>query len=177
MIKKIFLKLFNILLTILILIYLILEELIWERIAEPLYAYFHELKLLQKFESVIKRQNRYTVLALFLVMFVVVEALGLGAFALFAAGQVIPATLVYTGKIPVTALTFWLFKAAETQLLSFAWFNVCYQTLLSLLNKIKTSAVYINVKAKIAAIKTRIKTVVAEPFKKVKAFFGWQIKS
>ena len=159
MFKKIFRSAFNTLLTILVLAYLILEEFIWDRIADPIYRFLHSLKILQRLESVIHRLNRYTLLIIFLLLFVAVELLGVVAIALIAQGQVLVATFIYAGKIPIAAFTFWLFKVAKDKLLTFGWFNYCYEGLLNIINKIKTSAVYINIKSKIHIVKAWLKNL------------------
>lgn len=158
MIRKLFSRLFNILLTILILIYLILEELIWDRIADPIYRFLHGLKILHHLEEVIQHLNRYTLLALFLLLFVAVELLGVFAIALIAQGLILPGIFLYAGKIPIAAFTFWLFRIAQDKLLTFTWFKFCYGAILTLINSIKTSRVYINIKTKLHNVKTWVKT-------------------
>jgi hypothetical protein len=175
MLKLLYRKIINALLTVLVFIYLILEELIWERIAEPIYDFIRELKILQTLEQVILRLNRYTVLTLFLALFVAVESLGVVAIGLFANGQVIVASVVYLGKIPITAFTFWLFKVAKDTLMSFAWFKVCYEWLMSILLKIKTSAIYVNIKSKILSVKMWFKAFWAsESVRRIKAMLGFK---
>lgn len=175
MFKMIYRKIVNLVLTILILIYLILEELIWERIAEPIYVFIRELKVLQTLEGSILRLNRYAVLILFLILFAAVELLGIIAIGLFAQGQAVIASVIYLGKIPITAFTFWLFKVAKDKLLGFAWFKFCYDGLLSVIHKIKNSAVYLNVKTKIGAVKMAFKAVLANaPVRRMKAMLGFK---
>lgn len=173
MFKMIYRKIVNIVLTISILIYLILDELIWERIAEPIYDFIRGLKLLQALEAHILKLNRYAILVLFLILFGTVELLGIIAIGLFAEGQVVIASMVYFGKIPLTAFTFWLFKVAKEQLISFAWFKFCYDVLLSIIHKIKTSANYLNIKAKMVSVKTAVKGLLASaPVRRIKAKLG-----
>ena len=172
MFKKFYRKTLNAVLTLLVLIYLILEELIWERIAEPIYEFIHGLKILQQVEITIVGLNRYALLVLFLFLFAVVEGLGIIAIGLFAQGLIIPATLLYAGKIPIAAFTFWVFKIAQDKLLTFVWFKFCYELLLSLLHTIKTSAIYLNIKAKIVAIKIWFKALWASAtVQRIKAVF------
>jgi len=165
----------NILLTILILIYLILEELIWERIAEPVYRFLHSLKLLQRLEQTIHGLNRYTILIIFLILFVVVEGLGIVAIGLFANGLPLLGTAVYAGKIPITALTFWLFKIAKDKLMTFAWFKWCYDGLQAIILKIKTSQIYINIKTRLHNSKAWLKGIFASaPVRKLRALLGFK---
>jgi len=175
MLKTFFLRIYKALLTVFIIIYLILDELIWERIAEPVYEFLHSLKVLQKLEVVIVGLNRYALLVFFLALFAAVELLGVVAIGLFAQGMILPATILYIGKIPITAFTFWMFKIAKEPLLTFAWFKFCYDWLLWGINKIKTSPVYLTIKAKAVSIKIRVKTLWAsKTVQRIKAFFRFQ---
>jgi len=175
MLKRLSLLFANTLLTVLILIYLILEELVWERIAEPLYRFLHGLKILQRLESVIHGLNRYTILIVFLLLFSVVEALGVIAFGLFASGLPVIGVVVYAAKIPITALTFWLFKIAKDKLLTFAWFNWCYDGLQSVISAIKNSRIYIGIKTRMHSVKAWVKALFASaPVQRIRALLGFK---
>ncbi len=159
MIRFIIRKLINILLTILIFFYLILEELVWERIAEPVYRFLHGLKLLQRLEGTVHGLNRYTILIIFLFLFALVEALGIVAIALFANGLPVIGAAVYAGKIPIAAVTFWLFRIAKDKLMTFAWFKWCYDGLQNVLLKIKTSRIYVSIKTRLHNMKAWMKGI------------------
>ena len=165
----------NIPLTVLILIYLILEELVWERIAEPVYRFIHGLKLLQRLEVNIHALDRYSLLGIFLVLFGGVEGLGVISVALFAQGQIVPAVLLYAGKIPVAAFTFWLFRIARDKLLTFTWFKFCYDGLLTVLDKIKSSELYLAIKARLHALKLKVKAFFnSAAVRRIRAAFGFK---
>jgi len=175
MLKTLYRKILKAILTVLVLIYLILDELIWERIAEPIYEFIHNLKIMHKVELAIIDLNRYALLTLFLSLFAAVELLGVVSIGLFAQGFVITSILLYTAKIPITAFTFWMFKIAKYKLLTFIWFKYCYELLLTLLNKIKTSSAYLSIKAKTVNIKTWFKTIWAsQTVQSIKAMFGFK---
>ena len=175
MIKMIYRKAINALLTVLILIYLILEELVWDRIAEPIYDFIRGIKILHQLEAIIHGFNRYALLAFFLVLFAAVEFLGIISLGLFAQGQVLIATVIYVGKIPIAAFTFWVFQIAKDKLLTFAWFKFGYEWLLAQLHKIKTSVIYLSIKTKMAAIKTWVKSLLtSEPVRRIKAALGYK---
>jgi hypothetical protein len=94
---------------------------------------------------------------------------------LFAQGQILIGTIIYVGKIPIAAFTFWLFQIAKDKLLTFAWFKFCYEWLIAQLHKIKTSAIYLNIKAKISSVKMWIKSLWAnETVRRVKALLGFK---
>ena len=65
MLKKIFAKFADIVLGILVTIYIVLEELVWETIAEPIYTFIHGLSILQKTEEFIHKLNRHVLLYFF----------------------------------------------------------------------------------------------------------------
>jgi hypothetical protein len=176
MLKRFLLLLINTLFTVLILIYLVLEELVWERIAEPVYRFLHGLKILQRLEYTINGLNRYVILIIFLLLFVIVEGLGVVAIGLFANGLPLIGTAVYAGKIPITAITFWLFKIAKDKLMTFAWFLWCYDGLQAVILKIKTSRIYMAVKTRLHNVKVWVKGVFASaPVQRLRAILGFKV--
>jgi hypothetical protein len=150
-------KLTNLLLTLVVLIYIVFEELVWERFAQPIIDYITELKILKKLEHYLQSVNSKLILVIFLSMFVVVESIGIYAGALFLEGKVIHGALLYAGKIPVAAFTFWLFGASKEKLLEFKWFEKSYLFTIGLIEIITHSKIYINIKEKTAKIKAYVK--------------------
>jgi hypothetical protein len=157
MIKKFFAKITDIVLGILITVYIVLEELVWENIAEPIYRFIHGLAILQKPEEFIRALDRHVLLAVFLVLFVQVELLGLFALQLIGTGKVIAGTMLYAGKIPVAAFTFWLFRISKEKLMTFGWFKQTYGLILLIIEKIKLSAIHQRIAAKLKRIKAWLK--------------------
>ncbi|MGR8952691.1 MAG: hypothetical protein ACU83V_09785, partial [Gammaproteobacteria bacterium] len=150
-------KIANIVLGLLVVVYIVLEELIWDNIAEPVYAFIHGLAILQKAEALIDRLNRHVVLVLFLVLFTQVELLGIFALKLIGTGKVIAGTALYAGKIPVAAFTFWLFRVSKEKLMTFGWFERVYELIMSIIQRIKSSAIHQSVAAKFRSIKKWLK--------------------
>ena len=144
-------------LTLLVFLYILFEELVWETIARPVYDYIHSLRLLQKVEKHIHRMHPWLLLGIFLLIFAVVELLGILAGVLLVQGNVLFATLMYTAKIPVAAFTFWLFRIAQDKLLSIGWFSYAYGFVMEKIEWLKATDVYRTVKEKTARIKSRIK--------------------
>lgn len=157
MLKKIIAKIADIVLGLLVAVYIVLEELVWDKIAEPVYAFIHGLKLLQKAEAFIGRLNNQVLLALFLVLFIQVELLGIYALKLIGTGQVIAGTMLYAGKIPVAAVTFWLFRISKAKLMTFVWFKQAYDLLISIIEKIKSSSIHQRIAARLKAVKEWLK--------------------
>lgn len=140
--KRILNRLLFLIQMILVVLFIVFEEVIWETIAKPIYDYIHELHLLQILQKKLERVNRYLLLVLFLVLLVSVEGAGVVAGVMAVRGKVIAATLLYSAKIPIAAFTFWLFHATESKLLSFGWFKWAYEQILALFEWIKSREIY-----------------------------------
>ena len=65
-------KILNIFLTIFVFSYIIFEELIWERLAKPIFSYISTLELFKDLEPKILDLNSYIILFIFLIPFVIV---------------------------------------------------------------------------------------------------------
>lgn len=157
MLRKIIAKIADIILGILVTVYIILEELVWENIAEPIYRFIHSLAILQKPEEFIQRLDRHVLLAVFLGLFIQVELLGLFALQLIGTGKVVAGAMLYAGKIPVAAFTFWLFRVSKEKLMTFGWFKQSYELFLLIIEKVKLSAIYQRIKAKLKLVKEWLK--------------------
>ncbi len=176
-------KLVNFFLTIVVLTYIIFEELIWVRFAHPIIHYISALKILKKLEIQLQRLHSVIILVIFLSMFVVVELLGVYAGLLFVAGHMVQGILVYAGKIPIAAFTFWLFGVSKEKLMQFGWFEKAYLFIMKTIDRLKASEVYINIKAKSLQIKhyvkehffrdkSLLKKKIAVLYKKLKVLLG-----
>jgi hypothetical protein len=171
MLKKFFAKAADIILGILVTVYIVLEELVWENIAEPIYRFIHSLAILQKPEEFIRRLDRHVLLTMFLILFVQVELLGLFALQLIGTGNVVAGTLLYVGKIPVAAFTFWLFRISKEKLMTFGWFERSYELILLIIEKIKLSAIYQRIAARLKQVKAWLKIRLYRPRLYIYRFF------
>jgi len=157
MVKRIIAKITDIILGILVTVYIVLEELVWENIAEPIYTFIHGLAILQKAEAFIDRLDRHVLLVLFLALFTQVELLGIFALKLIGTGKVIAGMTLYAGKIPVAAFTFWLFRVAKEKLMTFGWFKQAYDIVISIIERIKLSAIHQSIAVRLKAVKEWLK--------------------
>jgi hypothetical protein len=149
-------KISNLFLGFWVFIYILLEELIWDTIAIPVFRFVHSLKVLQRIESSVVDLNRYALLCVFLFLFIQVELLGFIAIGLLAKGSLAFGITLYIGKIPVAAFTFWLFRIAKTKLLTFAWFKISYDFLIWIIDTIKTSAIHQSIVGQIVNLKQKL---------------------
>ena len=141
-------RLGTLLLTIIVFNYILFEEIVWESIARPIITYLQELRIVQRAEAHIRGYNRYIILLLFLSLFLFVELLGIAAGALFLSGNFLFGLLLYFFKIPIAMFTFWLFRITESKLMKFRWFAYLYNRLIWLIEKMKATEVYRQVKRK-----------------------------
>ncbi|UFH59573.1 hypothetical protein [Sulfurovum mangrovi] len=150
---------------IVVMIYIIFEELIWEGIAKPVYTYVHSLKILQRIEVKVHSANPTLILFVFVMLLAVVEAFGVYAGVLFVSGQVVLGAALYIAKIPVAAFTFWLFRVTEDKLMQFGWFKWIYEKIMDGIAWLKSCEIYIRTMDRLKRVKTRVK----EWFKTLKA--------
>ena len=163
-------KLISLLQLILVLIYILFEELIWEGIAYPIYQYVHSLKILQKVEVALHGVNRYVILVIFVMMLASVEAFGLYAGYLFVSGNILLGLSIYLGKIPMAAFTFWMFRVTEDKLMKFAWFKWIYDLVIKLIDWLKSLDIYISTMAQLKTLKEIIKAFKIKHFSKESPF-------
>lgn len=150
-------KLFSLLQLLLVIIFILFEELIWEGIAKPIYDAIHALKILQKVEQALQNVNPSVILVIFVLLLGIVEAFGIYAGMLFVSGQVILGFTLYLSKIPIAAFTFWLFRVTEDKLMQFGWFKWVYEKLMGAIDWLKSQDVYIQTMEKLKAVKVRLK--------------------
>ena len=150
-------KILNIFLIVLVFIYIIFEELIWEKFAKPIITLISNLQLFQKLVPKILSLNSYFILIFFVSIFVIVELIGIYAGILFISGHIFSAVFIYVLKIPVAAFIFWFFNIAKSKLLEFKWFDFIYNYIILVISKIKNSSIYIMIKEKTYTLKKSLK--------------------
>jgi len=127
---------------ILVILFILFEEIVWEGIAKPVYRWVHALKVLQKVEIWLQRVPAEVILALFVLMLVSVEMMGLYAGIQFVSGNIALGLTVYMMKIPIAAFTFWMFRATESKLMRFGWFRWIYGKIMQVIEKLKSLEAY-----------------------------------
>ena len=139
-------------------LYLLFEELIWRRFAYPIYRFFKRLRPIRQFNfHVSRRMNRWLVLGLFSLSFVLVELFGLVSVLLIAEGHLKSAIAAYLLKIPGSAFAFGILASGKRKLNSFPAFLYLYGHTMRLVEWIKQREVYHAIKAQLARLKQRAK--------------------
>ena len=152
-------KIVNIFLTFLVFVYIIFEELIWDRLAKPVFSYISNLELFRDLEPKIMALNSYLILFIFLIPFIIVELLGIYAGILFISGNILLGLLVYVLKIPIAVVIFWFFNITKDVLLQFRWLNFIYKNLILIIEKIKHCRIYVMIQDKTSIVKDEIKKI------------------
>lgn len=155
--KRLFKKLTNIFLVILVLIFIIFEEIVWEKLAKPIFnlssKFILQFQIIEKIILKIEELNEYLVLFIFLILFTIVELLGIYAALIFIKGEIFLAIFVYLLKLPLAVFILWFFDITKDKLLKFRWFELVYKSLINLKNKIQNSKIYNKIYKKFDQIK------------------------
>lgn len=165
---------------ILVLVYIIFEELIWEGIAKPIYTAIHSLKILQKIEIRLQHVNASVILVIFVLLLSIVEAFGVYAGMLFVNGQIALGLTLYISKIPIAAFTFWLFRVSEEKLMQFAWFKWLYEKIMRGIDWVQSRGMYVETMARLGKLKSTLKGYIIkfkEKYLSRKSAFMDKIKS
>ncbi len=160
-------KFITLLQLLLVLLFILFEEIIWEGIAKPIYMWVHSLKVLQRVETWLQRVNATVILVIFVLMLVSVEILGVYAGILFVSGQIVLGLMLYLTKIPIAAFTFWMFRVTESKLMQFGWFKWLYEKIMQAIDWLKSLKIYQSTMKRLKATKEKIK----QWLKKLKATY------
>ncbi len=137
----------------LVILFILFEEIAWNRIGKPAYIKVKSLKIMNRFHLWISDfENRYILLVIFLMPFLLMELLSLIALKALATGAIVMGIGLYTIKILLTAPVVIIFNAAKKQLTSFYPIRYGYGSIL----QFKRSTTFRNVKHYISAIKAEI---------------------
>lgn len=156
-----FKKLADYFLILLVLIYILFEELVWEKTAKPIVRFISKFVLkFDIFEKLILKIDNlgsYWILSIFIVLFLFVELLGIYAAILFFQAKIFLAIFVYLLKLPLAIFILWFFDITKDKLMQFRWFSYLYKKLIVIIELIKNSKIYNLVHEKIANIKIYFK--------------------
>lgn len=176
MLSNIFHKLISLFQLILVLIYIIFEEIIWEGISKPIYEFIHSLKILHKIEEALHAVNAYVILVIFIALLAMVETLGIYAGVLFVSGNILYGLTLYLSKVPIAAFTFWLFRITEDKLMTFGWFKWLYEKLLAGIDWLKATDVYQKIMQRFDLYKAKV-SVWKKKFLEKESLFMKKLKS
>lgn len=170
-IKKTLFKPFGLLL---ILGYILFEEIVWNTIAKPIFEYLKHLAILDSLKQTFLDMNRYLLVSVFVVILGIAEYMGILSLLMVAQNQVAVGVFIYALKIPLASFTFWLFELTKPRLMTFAWLKATYEALMKGIDFIKHSAIYVGIKTRAQWLKAQIKSspvfqVLLMVYKRIKA--------
>lgn len=150
--------------SILVIGYILFEELIWNIFAQPIYQYCKSLIVLEPLKNTFLKMNRYLLLTVFIFILLLAEAMGLLAGLCFIEGYFVTGILVYGVKIPVAAFTFWLFDLTREILMTFAWLNTAYAWVMEMVDKLLNTAIHVYIMGRILVIRLKMRQILAQYF-------------
>lgn len=105
---------------LLVVLFIIIEELTWKRVGEPIYRRIKALRIMRKFKTWISNvKHRYALLTIFLSVFLLMEITSTIGLVLIGTGAIVTGILFYTMKIFLTVPAVVIFNAGKKPLLSF----------------------------------------------------------
>lgn len=150
--------------SILVITYIVFEELIWNIFAKPVFQYFKSLLILDALKKTFLEMHRYLLLFIFIFILGIAEGLGFFSGISILNGYIFFGIIIYVLKIPVAAFTFWLFDLTKDKLMTFLWLKKAYEWIMDLIDKLINSSVHVYIKSKILSARKRIKVLVNKYF-------------
>lgn len=155
-IKKLFHYLRNTLFILLIFIYILFEELIWNTAVKPIIQYIAAFHFYHRFLYYVRfRAGRFSVLILFMIPFAIGEVIGTASAFMAAQLHLISAALLYTVKIPLIVIALGILQSGKEKLLTFGWFAVCYLWIVAQIEKLHSTRLYQQTLSSITSIRNR----------------------
>lgn len=159
-------KYFKILLVIL---FIIFEEILWNKVGKPIYELIKSLRLMVKFkEWVGEFKHRYALLVIFITPFVLMEIMSLLSLKSFATGAIGMGISLYVVKLVLTVPVVIIFNSGKKQLVSFFPIRYGYGMIINL----KRSSTFRNVKKFTKKVKQVVREFKQEYYKGVGIFDG-----
>ncbi len=155
-------KIINFFKIILIIIYIILEEIIWNLFVVKIRAFVLKFNIVQKSKEIILKQNRYVVLMIFLLPFLIAESIDIISVIALAQGFIVLGVAIYILKIVIASFSFWIFSFAKDILTSFSWFNYSYKLISRAISYLNSTTIYKLTTAKIKEIKHKLKEILSQ---------------
>ncbi len=159
----------NTFITIFSFIYLLLEYLFWNTLFEPIYLKLKELNLYKKLLELINNQNKYVILSIFILFFVVSEVLGLLAFVILSKGMVGIFIALYLIKFIPVAIAFTILENGKDKLLTIRWFAFIYHYSMKILHILRNNILFLKSKKIFEQVQDVIKRIVAVVNNKAKS--------
>ena len=145
--KKVQLKNFfaRVLFFITAIIVVLFLEIFWELGFKKTSQSFQKSKIASFFRKHIENMNRYVVLVLFGIPFLLMEVLGFIALGFLASGHIVIFVALYLFKVLFFIPVHFILDVGEEKLMSIAWFKRRYDMVMALFEWFKKSQTYVKV--------------------------------
>jgi len=175
--------------SILVIGYILFEELIWDVFAKPVFQYFKNLVALDALKKSFQVMNRTMLLTVFIVILAITEIMGFASGFFIVNGHLFFGIMIYALKIPIAAFTFWLFDLTREKLMTFRWLKISYDYIMNLIYFFTHSDIHAYMKERMIKLRSKIKQLSQQYFGKggflasvkthylvIRSFLGNQIK-
>jgi len=120
-------------------------EIFWELGFKKTSDSFQKSRIATFFESHVKEMNKYVILALFGIPFILMEVLGFVALGFLASGHIIIFIGLYLFKVLFFIPVHFILHVGEEKLMDIPWFKRRYKMVMALLEWFKKSQTYVKV--------------------------------
>ena len=152
-IKKMIIKISKFLKIFALLLFILFEEITWNKIGLPIYNYLSSFKYVEKLkENLIKIENEYLVFFIFMIPMVLMKYIEILSFANFAMGNIITSIIQYITTYIIIIPIVFIFKIKKKILLQFKLIKIIY----ILIIKLKKTKIYRKIIKEIKEIKKEI---------------------
>ena len=135
---------------------------------QPAIGSLQKLRLYKKFLEFIRMHaSRELVLVLFILPFILGEALGIISGILAVKLYIVSAFIIYICKIPLVIIAFAILENGKEKLLSYTWFKLLYTWITAQLTKLHHYPLYIQTIQKIKTVTSKIKFIISSVMNKV----------
>lgn len=143
----------------LVVMFIIFEEIIWNKIGQPIYNKIKTLKIMDRFKVWVSNvKNIYVILVIFLGLFIGMEIVTLLALKAFATGAIVIGIGLYVIKILMVVPVVIIFNEAKKQLVTFLPIRYVYGMVLNF----KRSKTFREIKRFIAKLRIELNRFVEE---------------
>lgn len=150
--------------SILVIGFIIFEELIWDVFTKPVIKYLKSIKVFESLKDTFLEMNRYALLSVFILILMVAQGLGVLSGLMVINGDPLFGILIYALKIPVAAFVFWLFDLTRDRLLSFSWLKKSYEYTMHLVDQIINSSIHNYIKSLVLSGRKKLRDLSLEYF-------------
>lgn len=125
-------KILNALISIIVLIYIFLEDISLRLIVKPVERWLNQFNIAKIIAERIQHLNKYLILIIFLLPFVGMEAMGIVAIKLLSKKKLISGITIYVLKFYLAVPTIFIFRLTKKTLLKFWFIKQSYWILLQI---------------------------------------------